>query len=327
MAEFDVDAILADTNTRLAAEYVQAFGDYLVAVVLRNAPQTRDARLRLEEVVRESMGRAEVLGALSSLRAASGVIAGDPATAAAFSIAPGSSGLTGAACRGQLLAFADTSAEKVLSRVTFAEALEDLVDRVPVTLRNTAERISGRIAELYAADGGVIAFANSAEAAVTQRARELITKGVREGIPEREIGRTIAFDVNRIRRETEAWTESYARMAFRTNLNDAVSQGRIRTAQDPDVKIAIPAFRFTAIGDGDTRPNHKAADGIILSVDNPAWRWLRSPLGYNCRCGIDNMSRPLLRRMGRLDAAGNVVESKIPFNARPDEGFRPGGGP
>ena len=314
MVEFDVAAILEDTNTRLAREYVEAFREYLLAVVLKNAPQARIARLRLEDVVRESMGRAEVLGALSTVRKAAGVLASD----AAF-----------AADRSRLVSFADTSATKILSRVTFLESLDDLKDRVPVTLRNSVERIADQIATLYSAargeDGrGVIAFAKSAEAAVTQRAHELITSAVRRGIPEREIGHTIAFSVNKIREETEAWTEGYARMAFRTNLNDAVSQGRLRMARDPDVKIAIPAFRYTTIGDSDTRPNHKAADGVILSVDNPAWRHMRPPFGYNCRCQLDLMSRPELRRMGRLDGAGKVVESSIPSGAHPDEGFLPG---
>jgi len=312
MAQFDITAILEDTNTRLAGEYVEAFREYLVAVVLKNAPQTRAARLRLEEVVRESMGRAEVLGALSTLRKAAGVLASD----AAFT-----------ADRSRLISFADTAATKILSRVTFIEALEDLQDRVPVTLRNSVERVSSRIAELYSEDRGIIAFAKSAEAAVTQRAHELITSAVRRGIPEQQIGKSIAFSVNKIREETEAWTEGYARMAFRTNLNDAVTKGRMRMAQDPDVKIATPALRFTAVGDSDTRSNHQAADGVILSVDNPAWVYLRSPLGYGCRCELDLMSRPELRRMGRLDSAGKVIESKIPFNAKPDDGFRPGGGP
>jgi SPP1 gp7 family putative phage head morphogenesis protein len=313
MAEFDVDLVIEDINTRLAKDYVLAFREYLVAVVLKNAPQTRDARLKLEEVVRESMGRAEILGALSTLRSAAKVLASE-STFSAFQ-----------AERNRLLAFADTSTTKILSRVTFLEAVEDLVDRVPVTLRGAAERTSGRIAELYSADGGVIAFAHSAESAVTQRARELITKGVREGIPERDIGRVLAFNVNRIRTETEAWTEGYARMAFRTNLNDAVSQGRLRQARDPDIKVAIPALRYTAVGDGDTRSNHNAADGVILAVDNPTWRNMRPPFGYNCRCQLDNMSRPELRRMGRLDAAGKVIESRIPGAAKPDDGFRPGG--
>lgn len=306
MNDFDIGMVLEDTNTNLAKVYVEAFRDYLVAVVLKNAPQTRDARLRLEDVVRESMGRAEVLGAFSTLRQASKVLA--PET-------------TFKGERSNLISFASSEAKKILSRVTFAESLEDLINRVPVTLRNSAARTASKIASLYSDDRGVIAFAKSAEVAVTQRAHELLTQGVREGIHERDMGRTIAFDVNRIRKETEAWTEGYARMAFRTNLNEAASKGRLRQAQDPDVKAVIPAMRFTAVGDADTRSNHNAADGVILSVDNPAWRFMRPPLGYNCRCQLDFISRPELRRMGRIDKAGKVIESRIPSAARPDQGF------
>jgi len=310
VAEFDVDVILEDINNRLANNYVTSFQDYLVAVVLKDKPQIRAARLKLEEVVRESMGSAEILGAFSTLRKASGVIA------------PGEKFK---ADRAVMMAFADSSASKILSNVTLSEAVDDLVNRVPITLRNVAERNARRIAEIYAADNNVIAFAHSAEAQVTQRAQELIASAMRQGIPERDIGRTIAFDVNRIRTETEAWTEGYARMAFRTNLNDAVTKGRMRMARDPDIKKAVPAFRFTAVGDGDTRKNHEAADDVILSVDNPAWRYMRPPFGYNCRCQLDHVSRPELQRMGRIDSAGKVIESRIPAAARPDKGFRPGG--
>ena len=239
MARADIDAILENINTRLASDYIEAFGDFLVATVLRNPVQLRAARLRLEDVVRESMGSAEVLGALSTLRvAARPLAAGLPANLRADRMA--------------LVAFSGEDARRILTRVTFTEALDDFVDRAPVVVQRAAERTAATIARLYR-EGDVVAFAKSAEDAVTQRAQDLIGQAMREGIPERQIGRTIAFDVNRIRSESAAWTESYARMAFRTNLNDAVSQGRLRMAQDADVKAVVPAMRFTAVGDHDTR--------------------------------------------------------------------------
>ena len=321
VADFDVGTLLEDTNLRLVDEYVEAFRDLLVATVTRNAPQARAVRLRIQELAAEAMGKAEVLGALSVLQQAAKVYGDDERLG--FRLDPDRARWT--ANRRQLLAFGDTAASRILTRVPFADAVEDLVDRAPAVIRPSAERIATQIADLYSDDRGVIAFARSAEEAVTERAQQLITQAIREGIPERDIGRTLAFDVNRIRKETAAWTESYARMAFRTNLNDAVTKGRMRMARDPDVKVAVPAFRYTAVGDRDTRPNHKAADGVILSVDNPAWRFMRPPFGYNCRCQLDHMTRPELERLGRIDRAGKVIESKIPHNARPDPGFRAGG--
>lgn len=310
--DFDIGTMLEDTNLKLADRYVVAFRDYLVAVVLKDATQTRAARLRLEEVVRESMGRAEVLGAVSVLRRAAGAMVEESPV-----------GFT--AERRNLQLFAASPAEKILHRVTFEEALEDMVSRVPITLRTSAERTAAKIADIYSDNRGVIVFTRSAEDAVTRRAQDLISSAIREGIPEREIGRSIAFNVDRVRVETAAWTEGYARMAFRTNLGASLAEGRLRQARDPDVKKVIPAMMFTTAGDVDTRPNHQAADGVILSVDNTAWRYMAPPFGYNCRCNLELVSLPELRRMGRLDAAGNVIESKIPHNAKPDAGFRAGG--
>ena len=310
MVELDIGKVLEDITGRQAREYTAAMGDYLVAVVMKNKPQTRAARLRLEEVIRESMGAAEVLGATSMLRRAAKEL-----TSTAF-----------ASDRLAVLTFANTSVEKILHRVTFEEAVEDMVARTPVTIRDAADRTAATIRDLYAKDN-VVAFARSAEEAVTLRAKDLITQAIREGIPEFDIGKTLKFSVERIRKETAAWTEGYARMAFRTNLNTAVTAGRFRQASDPVIRAVIPAFRFTAVGDGDTRHNHGAADGVILKVDNSAWRFLAPPLGYNCRCEVDEMSIPMLRRAGALDSDGQVIESTVPSSARPDEGFRSGGRP
>lgn len=310
MAEFDIDAILSDRTRRQAARYAAAMEELIVATATRNRVAAAAARAELGEVIRDSMGSAEILGALSTYRVAAREKA---ATVMATD-------------RYGLVAFANTTAEKILHRTPFEDAIEDLVDRVPVTLRNAAERTAANIARLYG-ESPVVAFAKSAESAVTEVARDLITKAMREGIPEQQIGKSLKFGVDRIRKETAAWTEGYARMAFRTNLNTAVTAGRFRSTQDPDIELVVPAFRFSAVGDSDTRSNHDAADGVILSVRNQAWRYLAPPLGYNCRCQVDHVTRSELMRLGRIDRNGKVIESKVPSSARPDDGFRHGGRP
>jgi len=308
--DFTVDKILEDVRGRMVTRYIKAHGDYLVAVVMKDKAAARERRLELEDVLRESLGLAEVLGTLSTLRAASRIL--------------GAEGGRFTADRFELMSFA-TAAEKILHSVTFEDAVEDMVKRAPVTVRVAAERSAATIRELYG-KGNVVAFAKSADQAVTVRAQELITSAIKEGIPEVEVGRSLKFGVDRVRTETAAWSEGYARMTFRTNLNTAVTAGRFRTAQDPAVKKVVPAFRFDSVGDGDTRDNHDAADGVILTVDHPAWRYLAPPLGYNCRCQVSHVSAPELRRMGRIDANGVVTNSRIPAAAKPDEGFRGGSG-
>ena len=115
-------------------------------------------------------------------------------------------------------------------------------------------------------------------------------------------------------------------MVFRTNVNSSITAGRFRQTQDPDIKAAVPAFRFDSVGDGDTRHNHNAADGIIMAVDDTRWSKIAPPLGYNCRCQISHVSIDELEAMGRIKD-GKVVASHIPGNAGPDDGFVHGGRP
>jgi SPP1 gp7 family putative phage head morphogenesis protein len=202
---------------------------------------------------------------------------------------------------------ADEPTQTLLPRVTFDEALQDMVERAPVTLVDAAERTAQRIAQLYSEDA-VMAFVRSAEESVTSEAR-------------------LAMRVDDIRVQSQAWSEGYARMVFRTNINTAISAGRFRQAQDPDIQEVAPAFRFDAVGDGDTRDNHDAADGLIMSVSNPEWRKIAPPLGYNCRCQVVHVTRSELERMGRIRKDGSLIEDKVPSGAFADPGFRHGGRP
>ncbi len=287
------DRILESTSARYAREYFAALHDLYVAAVMGDKPAARDARERLAATMADTMGAAELLGARYALQAAS--------RRAQFS-------------------------QTVIPGVSFEDALDDFVSRAPVTLRNAAQRTAQRIAELYSQER-VAAFVRAAEDTVTREAQGFIARALREGIGEGEAGRRLSMSVEQVRELSEPWSEGYARMVYRTNVNTAVTAGRFRTAQDPDIKLAVPAFRFDAVGDGDTRDNHGAADGVILAVDNPAWNRIAPPLGYNCRCQISHVSALELEVSGRLRDDGTVVESVVPRGVFPDEGFRHGGRP
>jgi len=100
----------------------------------------------------------------------------------------------------------------------------------------------------------------------------------------------------------------------------------MREALAADFKDAAPLNHFLECQDKFGN-NHDAADGVILRVDNPEWRRIAPPLGYNCRCQVTLMSTPALRRMGRIGPDGQVIESRVPSGAFPDPGFRHGGRP
>lgn len=302
---------LESMGDHYARFYAEALQDLLLATVKGDRAPIEDARKRLGNVISETMGVGEVVGAMMMLRQAAAVLRQDrPAMLRAE--------------RDRLMAF--EASQSLLPSVTFREALDEMVGRVPVTLKDAAERTAGRIAYAYG-QGRVLSFVNSADEAVTERVKELLVKALREGVGEGESAREIRTTVERVRQETEPWSDAYARMAFRTNVNTAVTAGRFRQAQDQDIRDIVPCFRFDAVGDGDTRDNHRAANGLVFRSDNPVWNKIAPPLGYNCRCQVSSVSVPMLRRAGRISKDGKIQEDTLPASVSPDAGFRHTGRP
>lgn len=305
--KLDVTKFLEDVTGRYARPYFYAVHDLCVALVTGNRPAATDARAALAKTMGETMGLSSMLGAAMTLRAAAGELA-EPVHG------------NFERWRGELLAFAAAPVQSIVPRVTFAEALEDIVTRVPIVVRPAAERTAQAIAKAYA-EGHVMAFVRAAERSVAERAQAYIAEAFKAGLGENEAARQLARSVNVVAAETSRWSESYARMAFRTNVNTAVTAGRLKQAQDQDIREAVPAFRFDAVGDSDTRHNHMAADGMLLGVASPTWGRLAPPLGWNCRCQLSHVTAYELQQSGRL-VGGHLRESRVPAGAYPDPGFR-----
>ncbi len=73
----------------------------------------------------------------------------------------------------------------------------------------------------------------------------------------------------------------------RTNVAEAVNEGRWATFTDPDLEGFISLVQYSAVMDNRTRENHRAWDGVTLPPDHPAWftpKDQRPPNGFNCRC-------------------------------------------
>jgi SPP1 gp7 family putative phage head morphogenesis protein len=303
----DATKFLEDVTGRYAKPYFYAVHDLLVALITSNAPAAADARAALQKTMAETMGLSAMLGAAMTLQAAAQELAEPVHGRFAHQV-------------GELLRFAAAPVQSIVPRVTFAEALEDIVTRVPIVVRPAAERTAQGIARAYEA-GHVMAFVRAVEQTVAEEAQAYIARAFKEGLGETEAGRRLAMRANVVAARTSAWSESYARMAFRTNVNTAVTAGRFKQAQDQDIRTAVPAFRFDAVGDSDTRHNHGAADGMVLAVEHPAWAQLAPPLGYNCRCQVSHVTAYELTQQGRL-RNGVVINSAVPAGAYPDPGFR-----
>jgi len=92
---------------------------------------------------------------------------------------------------------------------------------------------------------------------------------------------------------------------FRTNMQQAYAveawAGVVEQAEQ------APFLMYDAVDDLRTRPEHRAWDRRVLRWDHPWWKTHFPPLGYNCRCGIVQMSQGELQAMG-LTAAQDVPD-------------------
>lgn len=106
----------------------------------------------------------------------------------------------------------------------------------------------------------------------------------------------------------------HAETVFRTNVMDAYNQGRKSALEEPDTKEAFPAWEYSAILDGRTRPTHAAMDGKVFMADDPVWSRITPPAGYNCRC--------VLIPINSFDFTRDMLSSSADIPAGfPDPGF------
>jgi SPP1 gp7 family putative phage head morphogenesis protein len=204
-------------------------------------------------------------------------------------------------------------------KVPFRDAIRDIVNREP-QLADTAQQV----AAIYQEHGFSAVHAQTQK--VLDRVQAYMGTVKQQGIPIPKAAEIVAGLAD--------WTKAYAHTVVRTNLTTAYAAGRFAQLKDPAIKALVPALRFVTVQEPydpktrrGTRPNHRAAHGLVAAVDDPVWDKVSPPLGYNCRCTVALVTRAMLARMGKLEKNGDVKPAKIPANAGPDEGFTHAGRP
>lgn len=86
---------------------------------------------------------------------------------------------------------------------------------------------------------------------------------------------------------------------FNVNVQTSYQAGHYRAMTDPDVLAARPCWRYVALNDGHTRPQHLAWANTILPADHPWWNTHYPPNGWNCRCTVVSVSKSEMERDGR----------------------------
>jgi SPP1 gp7 family putative phage head morphogenesis protein len=102
----------------------------------------------------------------------------------------------------------------------------------------------------------------------------------------------------------ELGSPSRLELIFRTNLQTSYSAGHWSEIQD--TKADAPYLLYEAVDDDRTREEHRAWDGTVLPVDDAWWMTHMPPNGWNCRCGVVQLSA------GQVKEHGFSVADKAP---------------
>lgn len=125
-----------------------------------------------------------------------------------------------------------------------------------------------------------------------QAAAELETKFRKEGW----WGIKTITDEDDKKREVMRGSPHRIRTILRTNINTAYSAGRYRRQRE--TSAARPYWQYTAVLDASTRPSHRELNGRIWRADDPIWKSIYPPNGFNCRCRVRALSERQVRARG-----------------------------
>lgn len=107
----------------------------------------------------------------------------------------------------------------------------------------------------------------------------------------------------------------YAELVLRNANASAFAAGRYAWMFDSKRSREIPFFRYHAIRDSRTRPEHLAMDGMVGRKDDVDWRRKLPPSAHGCRCSISELSAEDVEKGGYQVARGQDV------NYEPAEGW------
>lgn len=96
---------------------------------------------------------------------------------------------------------------------------------------------------------------------------------------------------------------------FQTNMQSAYMAGRYRELKEQ--ASTRPYWQYVAVLDARTRPSHEALHGKVFRWDDPIWKAIFPPNGYNCRCSVRALSERDLQRRGLAVSRSEGLLSQV----------------
>lgn len=112
-------------------------------------------------------------------------------------------------------------------------------------------------------------------------------------------------------------------LILQQNARMAWAVGRKEVAEHPAVKERWPYYRYIAVQDERTRPEHARLHGLVLRKDDPFWKTHTPPWEFNCRCDIEEADEEDAQAAG---GAGRAVTRENPDGSQSSQVAFPGGG-
>lgn len=97
-----------------------------------------------------------------------------------------------------------------------------------------------------------------------------------------------------------------ARLVLNQNVSNAYQSGRYERQEDPEYQKVAP-YREYAHGFSDSpRPGHLALDGFVAKIDDPVWKDIFPPNGFNCSCRVFTLTQ------GQFDRGNYSLSDSLP---------------
>ena len=200
-------------------------------------------------------------------------------------------------------------ATPIVPNVPFEQAIADLVAREPI-LATTAPLVQA----VYERHGFTLARAT--EVQVVQQVRDMLAQAIRTG-----------SKVDRVTWVMEGmgdFDRAYGETVYRNAVTNAHVGGTFREVEEPGIDAVIGGLMYVVTEDSQTRPNHRAAEGLVAAPRDPVWHQCAPPNGHRCRCGLNLVDWVTLEDRYGWKRGRIPPRASVPPGFHRDPGFRGG---